>query len=337
MRTIFTTEDMKNILDSAFNGNNATVEASNGAVEYENPNDEKIAEINAFTGETEEVYLARSLDIKFYAWKERVVEEERQGVFDKWVDSLDFSINKTYALVEFLSEDAVASGDIQSATDTGMATFLIQTNKIKLFDYYVRKVRNAFLGVPQTITNAFGDELTAFIKIGLPTYTEEPSQTQFGECLTCTVGFTVTYLQSAGSYADYKFELSLNGTDFSQIVLTQLTWQEIGTPQSVARANRPDIAGFVVTANSSVKSLAFFDFKTGIAKQLSKLFFERSAIKKNGVATERKSVNVPVWLRVTDDDGDIYEYKDVITQMEKVFKNTDFTVSSITLRGGGKQ
>ncbi len=343
MKTIFTTEDMKNVLDTAFNGNISLVRASNGVVQYENPNDENVVIINAYDGTQREESLAKMLDIEFYAWKERTSEPEtRNNLFGQYIDSFDSSLKKTYALVEFMGEEAVASVDVDSATDSGLVTFLVQTDKIKNFDYYCRKVRNGFLGVPQTILTADGKELTAFITLGLPQYTEEPSLIQFGECLVAQMTIRMTYLQSANSYADYEFKLSLDGETYYPIALTQLTWQEIFTAQSVAKANRPDINGFVSSTKGSLKSLAYFDFKGGATKLLTQKFFEMSAVEiQTGTATPvpttRGDVNIPIWFSVKDKEADrTYYYKDVITQMEKVFKNTDFTIASITLRSWGK-
>ena len=339
MRTIFTTEDMKNIIDSAFNGNISLVTASGGAVEYENANDEKIDIINEYDGTTESSLLARWLDVDFYAWKNRVAEpENQQPILDEWTAQINYSINKAYALVEFVGEEAVASADLDTATERGLITFIIQTNKIKNFDYYIRKVRNSFLGQPQLIENAFGDKLTAFITLGLPAYSEEPETMQFGECLVVTVGFSINYLNDAYSYADYTFELSLDGSTYYPIALTNCTWQQIATSRSVPLANRPDQTGAINTAISSAKTISFFDFKSGITQLLNRLFFGMSAYKIDSTETTRGDINVPIWMRLTDktDNNKQYFYKDVITEMEKVIKNTDFTTASITLRGYGK-
>ena len=50
MRTIFTSEDTKNIIETIFNGNFATYKASSGSVPYENPNSEEIVVLDANLG-----------------------------------------------------------------------------------------------------------------------------------------------------------------------------------------------------------------------------------------------------------------------------------------------
>lgn len=340
MKTLLTTEDMKNIIDTAFNGNLWISRLSKGEIPYENENDEQILIVNEETGEQNSVSMAEYLNIKFYDWKYRVSENDGQylAVFDNFISSINVSLDKAYALVEFTGEEAIASQDFDSATDNGVITFEIQSNKIKNFDYYARKIRNSFLGVPQTITNKNGEELTAFITIGIPTYSEEPSNSPLGETIIGNIGFTISYVNSALTYSDFEFSLSFDNVNFYTIPLIKLTWKEIFSSEAVPKANRPDMTGFINTLRSCTKTLAFYDYKASpFSKQLKRTFFELSAIKVNNTETIRKSVNIPIWLKVLDKEDNItYTYKDVIVDMERVFINNDFNTASITLRGWGK-
>ena len=134
MRTVFTNEDVKNIMDYTFNGNLWQSKYSNGTIPYVNENSEKVVFINE-EGEQTEGDLAEYLNIKFYNWKQRLVEKGSNdfpnspyAVFDDWVASLNMSLDESYALVEKTDEDVVASQDIDSATLMGRVTFLVQSN-----------------------------------------------------------------------------------------------------------------------------------------------------------------------------------------------------------------
>ena len=73
MRTIFTAEDVKNIIETIFNGNLRQFLISKGNIAYNNPNSEKILLIDEDDGTQQEKDLAEYLNIKFYNWKERLV------------------------------------------------------------------------------------------------------------------------------------------------------------------------------------------------------------------------------------------------------------------------
>ena len=68
-------------------------------------------------------------------------------------------MNESYGLVEKIDEEVTASQDIDSSIITGKVTFLIQTDKVKNLDYYVTKIRNKYLGVPQDIQKSYSDIL----------------------------------------------------------------------------------------------------------------------------------------------------------------------------------
>ena len=359
-RTIFTTEDVKNIVEQIFNGNLRQSRLSRGMVEYENPNSEKILLIDSDSGEQTEKDLAEYLNIDFYAWKQRLVEkssrdaEEGYETFDDWVLSLNFSMNEAYALVETTDEDTVASQDIDSATKMGKITFIVQSDKIKNLDYYVAKIRNSFLGNPQHIQNSYGDNIVSYILMGTLMYDQEPIMTQIGECIIVSLNFRISYMSEALTYNDTKIEISLDGDDmydargnivdasgkptdtkYLQMPITKATWQLIFASTAVPTAKRPDLTGFVATSISNVKTFSFFDFNKELTMKFNDLFWRLSAHRINGVLSEKNSVNVPVYIRITS-NGNSYVFKDMIDNMEKVLSNSDFNISSITLKGWGK-
>lgn len=356
MRTIFSAEDVKNVIEIIFNGNLNQYRKSKGDIPYSNPNSEKVLLIDEDDGTQQEKDLADYLNIKFYSWKERLVSKGSDGlvqdpqfsVFEDWVQSLNFSMNEAYALVEKIDEEVTASQDIDSSTIVGKVTFLIQTDKVKNLDYYVAKIRNAFLGVPQDIQNSFGDIIKAYIMLGSLTYDQEPFVSQLGETLIVSSNFRISYLANALTWTDTEIEISLNGDDvydesgnivgeskYLKMPITKASFQNIFSSNALPTSARPDLTGFIASSLSTAKTFTFFDFNKELTMQFNDLFWSCSAYRVNGVVSAVKDVNIPVFIRVTS-NGKSYVYKDVIDNMQKSLTNNDFNISSITTKGWGK-
>lgn len=355
MRTNFTLEDIKNIMNTIFNGNLWVSKSSNGKIEYKNPYSEKILLIDEENGTRTEKDLAEYLNIRFYNWKQRLIEKVKDdqelppfSVFEDWVQSLNFSMNEAYALVERVDEEVTASQDIDSATYIGKITFLIQTDKVSNLDYYVTKIRNTFLGVPQEIQNSYGEIVKAFIMIGALSYDEEPFTMQLGECIIVSLNFRISYLNNALTYSDSKIEISLDGDDtydeygkvvgkskYLEMPITKATFQNIFNTNPVPTSARPDQTGFLSSSLSTAKTISFFDFNKELSMKFNDLFWSCSAHKINGKDAPVRKVNIPVYFRITS-NGNFYVYKDVIDNMQKNLTNNDFNISSITVKGWGK-
>lgn len=336
MRTNFNTEDIKNIIEQIFNGNLRAYKASNGSILYNNPNSEEISLIDDVDGTRANSDLAEYLNIHFYNWKERLAESVNHGGIESWVLSLNNSLNESYALVEKVDEEVTPSQDIDSATITGRITFLVQADKVKNLDYYVSKIRNKLLGVPQDIQNAFGDVIKAYIMVGSLNYEQEPVTTQFGEMLVVVSNFRISYLSDAQTWGDTKVEISLdNGETYMEMPITKITRQNIFTLNPLPTATRPDLTGFVATSLSTAMTLTFYDFNKELTQSLNRLFYSLPATVVNDTPTEIKDVNIPVYFRFTVGE-DTYVYKEVIDNMQKVLTNNDFNISSITTKGWGK-
>ena len=356
MRTIFTSQDIKNIIRNIFNGNLAQYKASNGKIAYTNPNSEKIILIDEDDGTKTEKDLAQYLDIRFYSWKNRLIEKGEQSLvdepqlstYDTWVQSLNFSMKESYGLVELIDEEVTASQDIDSATKIGRITFLVQTDKISNLDYYVSKIRNAYLGNPQDIQNEYGDIIKAYIMIGTLVYDEEPTTIQLGECVQVSCNFRISYLTNALSYNDTEFAISLDGDDtytqdgeirgetkYLTMPITKITWQNIFTSKALPTSERPDLTGYIATALSNVKTLSFYDFNKELTMKFNDLFWKCSAYICDGKAVSKQDVNIPIFIRVKS-NGHTYVYKDIIDNMQKTITNNDFNISSITLKGNAK-
>lgn len=343
-KTNLNTNDVKNILEQIFNGNLAKYRASLGKIAYENANSEKIILTDEGDGTQTEYDLAQYLDLRFYSWKNRLVDSENPVVspystFESWIDSLNKSMDSSYALVELTDSEITPSQDIDSATLTGVITVIAQTNKIANLDYYVTKIRNIYSGAPQDIQNAFGDIVKAYINIGIPLYESEPQMLPIGECVEIRINFTISYLMNALDYTTTPIKLSLDGESWTEIPFNKIVWQNIATTQAAPKANRPDNTGFLVTALSQVKTISFFDFNA--VKGLNRIFWECGAIKSGtsidgATVIAPKSPRIPIWVAVKY-DGHWYIYKDIIETMQKTVSNGEFNVTSITLRGDAKE
>ena len=320
MRTILTSEDVKNIVVDLFKENN-----------------EEIIIRNAETGEQTTNDLVSYLNIEFYNWKQRVVEVSNTQLedFDDFAKSMFNSMNKAYALIELVDEEVVVSQDIDSATKMGKITFFIQADKVKNLEYYIQKLRMAYLGNPQEMINAEGNRMKLYYLFGTLLYDTEPIMTQVGEVIECSCNFKIGFLNHADTYGDYTISLSLDNTNFYVIPITKATAQAIFTATSVPTQTRPDLTGVLSTTISSVKTFSFFDYDITFTKLLNHLFWSLSAIKIDNVDTIATDVNKYIYVKVETGDH-TYLYKDVITQLDKTITNNDFTITTMTLKTAGK-
>jgi len=343
MKTTFTSEDLKNLIEQIFNGNLRQSLASKGSVSYINENSEEIILVDEDNQQTKRD-LAEYLNVYFYNWKERLVDtgerfrdaDSKYAFFEDWVESLNGSMDKSYALVEKMDEEVVASPDIDSAAILAKVTFIVQSNKIANLDYYVTKLRNSYLGKVQDIQNAYGEMRKSFLTIGTLIYEQEPFMSPLGETMVVSLNFRLSYLNDAAVFSDTKIELSLdNGVNFEEMPITKATMQDIFSVDPVPTMHRPDLTGAIATTLSMTKALTFYDYNKSLTNALDELFWSLPAYMIDGVLTTPREVNVPVYLRVTK-NGHTYIYKDVIEQMEKAMTNNDFNVCSLSLKTWGK-
>jgi hypothetical protein len=109
MKSLFTTEDVKNIIQNIF---------------YDDKNKEDILIIDG-DGEQNQIAITDYLDTEFYTWKNRIVDTSdlyyngERVDFEAWINSLNYSLKKIYALVEETDEEIVQSEDIDSVSKTG--------------------------------------------------------------------------------------------------------------------------------------------------------------------------------------------------------------------------
>lgn len=352
-RTNFTSQDISNIVENMFNGNLKEFIDSGETIEYVNENSEEILFKNLNNGEERTQDLAKYLNINFYSWKQRLVEQQTTmdkdlTIFESWLNSLNISMNESYALVEIINNEATPSQDIDNATIDGKITFVIQTNKIHNLEYYVGKLKNKYMGLPVKMQNAYGQTIKAYVLIGSLIYEEEPTTLQFGECILASCGFRITYLADADTYNDMEILFSFDGDDeyydnglikgktkYLSVPLTKATWQTIFQTNPVPRQNRPDIVGVVASSVACVKTFSFYDFNKTLIKKINEVFWKCGAYRINGKLTERQDINIPVFVKIVF-DGNSYVFEDVIDNMEKVITNSDYNITSLTLKGWGK-
>ena len=297
-------------------------------------NDENVLITDEY-GAQKTISLINYLNVGYYTWKERLVNTENNiRNIDAWLESLNYSLDKAYALVEKTDETVLASNDIDSASISARATFLIQSNKVSNLDYLITKVRNAYLGQPQEIQNSYGDKLMAYINVGVLLYDNEPFDTQIGEVIQVSVNFTITYLTEALTYADTPVYISLTNnvdTDYMLMPYTKGTWQNIFTGQAFPSQVAPNRTGVINTSVSKVATLSFYNFNKTLMLSFNDLFWSIGAYSIDGTLQTAQSVNIPIWVKVIS-NGKTYVYKLVITDMQLDLTNSDFNISSITVK-----
>lgn len=362
MRTNFTLEDVKGLVETIYNGNLKQSRISGGSIPYANENSEKISIYDEYGRALGEKDIAEYLNLHFYTWRNRVVDSEAgktidltpEGALDAWVESLNGSLNDAYALVEITNTTAVASQDIDGAQITGRVTIIIQANKVANLDYYAGKIHNKYLGAPQDIVNSYGDTLKAYLNMGIILYEGEPVTMQLGECVTVAFNFTINYLADAFSYADTDISFCV-GVDpdtetteyeYETLPLTKASLVSMRTFDAAPFNRRPDQTGVINTAQSLTWTLAFLDFKQPLIERLDKIFWESGAMLQsvdNGAWEENQLIqlNIPFYAKVkihySDGSTVDYKYCFVITEMRKEIVNGDFTICTITLRGNAKR
>lgn len=362
MRTVFTLEEAKRVVEGLYNGNLAEYRAKKGAVEYINENSEKILLKDEYGKELGEKDIAQYLNLHFYTWRNRVVESEGGEHFTidgqesvaAFVKSLNGSMNDAYALVELTDNKALASQDIDAGKVVGRVTIIIQANKVALLDYYATKIRNKYLGAPQDITNSFGDIIKAYLGMGIILYDSEPTETQLGETVIVSFNFTIDYLADAFSYADTDIsfyigeedpdELEVNPLNlhYMHLPLTKASLRSVCEYKACVHAQRPDLSGAINENIANSLTLQYFDFKNEqLVDELNAEFWNRGAIKysTDGESWENNTINefnTPVLMKVkhTFSDGTFiyYKYALVITDMNKDITNGEFNVNTLTLK-----
>lgn len=216
-----TNDQITIIVDKMFNGNLKEWEIDK-SIEYVNDNSSIISIYDDEDTLIEEIDIAQYLNIHFYGFKHRVYdpintvlnrEYGNENLFEEWALQINNGLNKSYCQVNKIDDNAVTSTDIDSKTINVELKFMIQTNKVDVLDYYVGQLRNMCLGNTFELQNANGDELTAYITIGVLETNQDVIDTTIGECIILSCSLEIDYIQATYSYNDYEFYMSLDGDD----------------------------------------------------------------------------------------------------------------------------
>lgn len=311
-------------------------------------NDYNIYIHNEDSGEETTTSIVDYLNVDFYSWRNRVVDidaEHTQIPFQSWVESIEDSMNDAYGLVEIQDETTQISADIDNGTIDCKITFMVNSNKIEQLEAYLAHLREIYKGVPQTIVNRYGKSLKALIFVGALIPVDDPALTQIGDTIFCECGFSISYLLDALAYTDETLQVSFDGTNFFDIIVSKDTHQLIFQAQANPKANRPDIAGDIATSATRVETLTFFVFSgSSIMDEIKEIFNKYCAVmvwdneSQEYVEAPIQNIRQEIFIKVESGDGDNkkgYIYKNVFTQIEKVRSNSDFTIMSITMKTSG--
>lgn len=307
-RTIFTTNDIKNIMENVFKENTETITLNE---------DE----------ETMEVDIYSYLNMEFYTYKKDITDSN--GTFN----GIEYSRNKNYALVETTDEEATISPDIDFVEKTGKVTFLVQESKINALEYYLQKIRNKYIGVPQKVLNNLGDTLNAYLLFGILQYEEPPETSSLGRVIIASIGFKITYLTNALTYSDYDISLSFDNKDYYQIPLNELSMQLIFANDQLAKYSRNDLAGIRNKTCSFVISMSFYDFIKPLTKMINEKFMLFTAIKKNNQEIGVQNINETIYLKIKINDENEYLILCTYDNIQKRMENASYSSTSLTLKG----
>ncbi len=330
-KTILSTQDIKFIFENILKKNSKKVEI------IEQPyNESKVVDFYDY------------FDFEIYSWKNRIVKKESEEYgYEDWVDSLNFSLDRTYGLVEIINDEVVPSADLDISTKSVKVSFLVPVNKIENLENYLLQVRNVYLGKPEEIQNQDGEILTTYINMGVLVYESEPEMTPFGEVINASLGFTISYINNVRNYHNSKIEISLDGDDeydeegqiigetkYLQMPLLKTTWQTVFVSDSAPAQNLPNITGFYAKSVSNTITLSFYDFNQALSDKINRVFYGITAYRINSDLQTKKSVNIPAYLRTTL-NGTEYTYKMLITHIEKSISNGENNIMSISLKSWG--
>lgn len=329
-KLILTASDLREIVKNVFSGNDEVPVIS---VVDEN-------------GNRAEKSLKDFLNIEFYSWKNRLVHINA-GEFakaDDWVTSLNFYMDKGYALVELTDKDLTASQNVDAGTIYGRITFLIQAHKADALDYLTAWLSSKYAGRPQTIQDALGNDFQVYMLFGQLLYNEEPDLEQFGEVIQCSCNFSISYMNNVETYHNDMYSLSFDNETYYEIPLSDGTQQSIYTGDMLPLQARPDISGRINSNSSNVLSFSFFDFKSDLVKELNKIYYGNASYSIDGTLIETpRDVNPVIYIKAKDysnangDEVPTYIYKMTIDSISKNVTNGTYLSTTLILRPYGKK
>lgn len=331
-KTILKTYDLLNIINQLFDNDNSQIQI-----------------IDEYANTTKTVKTTDFLNIKFFDYKydikdHNLLETEDGFQFpnlDNWLNSMGDN-TKTYALVELINQEITSSVDIDMGSATAKITFLINQDKLYVLEDLANRLQREIIGVRNQLYNAEQNLLTCYYNILNFTYENEPITTALGRCIIASMEFNVAYLTSATTYKDLDITLSLDNTNYYDLLFNELKQDISFTGKANLMYNNPHASGTINTAVSYIQTFTFWAYNkerfiVDLKYKAKKLVDDNALI----IGT----INIPVWVKENVDyyntNDNAYDTEEITTKMVLVdftisVKNSDFVVCSITLNRFGK-
>ena len=331
-KTEITAYDMLNLFKDIYEG-----------IEY------NIVVINENTQEKKNVEIQNYLKTDFYTYTKDLRGEPNEFYgydgfnfpnLDQWLHSRGFT-QSSYAQVELVGLEVVASEDIDMGSANAKITFVMPIDKADILESHLGKIRSEIAGRKYYFYNASGEKVDFYASLGETTYEEAPENTPLGKCVFISVTFGIAFMQQTLASNDSEVEISLDGTNWESLIYTNDDENIAFTGKENLISNKPYAIGTVISSVTYVRTITYWIF----TKDSFQLALNRK-IKSitNDTTSYTDSINIPIWLREKvpyyNNDG-VLSYETMTTQMvvtnyKIVKKNSDFVNVSLSLSRYGK-
>lgn len=324
MKTNFTSYELMNILKGIFSSEN----------------DFALTITDSQSEQTQVNSILEYLNIDFYTFKKELKDNDILMDLDnqnKWLVSLNDSMNKAYALVDMTSNEPISSYNFDGGSVDGKVSIIIQADKVPNLEFYISYLRNKYIGILEDL-NKDGYNYSIHISIGDFNYETEPFQSVLGQCVVVSFGITIAYMEKCYSYQDETISFSFEEDgNYYTLPFSKGDENIIFTGRTIVSQNRPDMVG---TINSSITSNMDFVFwlisNNGFIDKLQDIAYQSTALKVNDeTQSEASNVNIPIYVKRTY-KGKTYIHKMVLLLFSKAYVNNDFTIGTLKLALYGK-
>lgn len=294
-------------------------------------------------GSTKNSSIVEYLNTTFYTYdfetKEHNIFESEDGFnfpnLDNFIHSMG-NISSSYALVELQGLEVVASSDIDMGSATANITFVMQSDKMDLFEQYIADLRLKTMGVENSFRNSENKIVSCYLNVGDLSYENEEIITIVGKCIIARLTFSIAYIENTQTSNSSNILISLNGTDYYNLKYSQMTQDIIFNGKTNIPQNKPYASGLVVASVSITETITYWIFKNArLQIDLNELV--KATI--NDLETYTDELNIPVWIMETIPSYDVNDAlttktiatKFVISNYKTTYKNSDFVSVSLSL------
>ena len=204
--------------------------------------------------------ISEILNIEYYAYKNRpkpseeIIEE--QLTENREADTLQ-AVNRSFCVLELGGIERLFSKDKDVLTAQPTLEYIIQSDKIKLLEYWLETANMALSGVWMPIEVTFtekteqGEILTVtetrkvliiFSNISIREYKQS---SQVGESIVAQVGVTMEFTPPVATYSDYTVTIAFTDDDGNEkaamLPVTSIATNKTNTQKSLAQINSCDI------------------------------------------------------------------------------------------------